>query len=139
MQWWIVNSTYNREPHLMHLVRLQTLLCSLPWFKAKHILGIRNGMICPAMMAVSRQPSPVPPALVSLVPWTSTIWISQFKHFEASLHLKFCQQFTFCPLPVSENIMCYFVVCLGQEGPVVLNNKIISVWCSATINCTGSS
>ena len=31
-------------------------------------------------------------------------------------YLQFCNNFSLTPLPVSENILCYFVACMGQEG-----------------------
>ena len=31
-------------------------------------------------------------------------------------YLQFCNNFSLTPIPVSENILCYFVACMGQEG-----------------------
>ena len=31
-------------------------------------------------------------------------------------YLSFCNNFSLSPLPISENILCYFAACLGQEG-----------------------
>jgi len=31
-------------------------------------------------------------------------------------YLAFCTDFALTPLPASENLLCYFVACLGQQG-----------------------
>ena len=32
-------------------------------------------------------------------------------------YLAFCRDFALPPLPTTENILCYYVACLGQQGP----------------------
>ena len=43
---------------------------------------------------------------------------STHKTYKAPEHkyLSFCNNFSLSPLPTSENILCYFAACLGQEG-----------------------
>ena len=77
------------------------------------------------------QPAKLSTALVSLVSqhitWTSTSWIKLFKAGLSSAshktyqvaqrrYLTFCTDFALTSLPTSENLFCYFVACLGQQG-----------------------
>lgn len=88
----ILNNTYSRDSHLMHLVRLLTFLAAMHsfWFSAEHIPGEQNyladaisrndtSLFLSQVPQATSLPSPIPLPLVSLVaqdiPWTSTAWI----------------------------------------------------------------
>lgn len=92
----VIKATYSKDLHMMHLIRLLVFFASRYdfWFSATHIPGklnvvadalSRNNM--PAFFSQAPQadpwPTPVPPALVSLLPqeitWTSESWIRLFK------------------------------------------------------------
>ena len=31
-------------------------------------------------------------------------------------YLSFCTEFSITPIPTSENVLCYFAACMGQQG-----------------------
>jgi len=31
-------------------------------------------------------------------------------------YLNFCTDFSIIPIPMSENVLCYFIACMGQHG-----------------------
>ena len=84
----VIRATYSKDLHLMHLIRLLVFFASIYyfWFTATHIPGklniaadalSRNKLSAFFIQApqADRQPTPVPPALVSLlsqdITWTS--------------------------------------------------------------------
>ena len=93
----VLNSTYSKDPHLMHLIRILVFIaarCDF-WFVAKHIEGqantiaddlSRNNMVhffSQVPQARLYAPPPIPDALVDLLgsqhlDWTSTGWINLF-------------------------------------------------------------
>ena len=50
--------------------------------------------------------------------YEAALTASTRKTYKAAEHryLTFCNNFSLSPLPASENILCYFAACLGQEG-----------------------
>ena len=91
----VLNSTFCRDSHLMHLIHLLVFLASYHnfWFTAKHIAGrvntladalSRNNMsffYSQVPQAPQERPQ-IPEALATLLaqdmPWISTAWIQQF-------------------------------------------------------------
>ena len=92
----VVKSTYSKEPHMMHLIRLLVFFAARFnfWFTASHIPGKQN-ILADALsrnnvsLFLLQAPRAVPqgaylsPSLVDLlalnITWTSTNWIKQFK------------------------------------------------------------
>lgn len=91
----IIHSTYSRESHLMHLVRLLVFFAAARgfWFISGHIPGKENKFadaisrdnetfFLSQVPQARRSSSYVPPSLVALVAqdtaWTSAAWTEQF-------------------------------------------------------------
>lgn len=91
----IIQGTYSREPHLMHLVRLLVFFAAARgfWFTAEHIPGRENGLadaisrdnegyFLSQVPQAARNSSYIPPSLLALVmqdtAWTSAAWTDQF-------------------------------------------------------------
>ena len=92
----IIRSTYSKEPHLMHLIRLLVFFASLHdfWFCADHIPGQENvladaisrnraNFFLSQVPQAQRSPISIPPALIALlsmnVTWISTPWMELFR------------------------------------------------------------
>lgn len=92
----VLQATYSRESHLMHLIRVLVFLASHFnfWFTACHITGNKNSLadalsrnnasfflsqVCQAQRQPSKIPSPLIDLLVCNITWTSTAWIQLFR------------------------------------------------------------
>ena len=80
----------------------------------------------------TKDPTQIPDHLIQLVSlnqtWISTAWMMLFrattlqplhKTYKAAAerrYITFCSKFGVNPLPATENILCYFVTWVGQEG-----------------------
>ena len=109
----VLNSTYSRDSHLMHLVRTLVFLaaCFDFWFIAKYIEG-KQTQEQSAHLDIRRLDQAVRQY------YEAALTPSTHKTYRAAEHkyLTFCNNFSVSPLPTSENILCYFAACLGQEG-----------------------
>ena len=92
----VLQATYSREPHLMHLVRLLVFFAAHFnfWFSASHIAGTDNSLpdslsrnntqlfLSQVPQAV-HHPSRIPPPLIKLLEcnltWTTTAWTMLFR------------------------------------------------------------
>ena len=90
----VIQATYSRDTHLMHLIRLLVLFaaCFNFWFIATHVMGKRNtfadalsrnnaDLFLSQMPHINQQPTAIPPQLLGLlaqnITWTCTSWIQQ--------------------------------------------------------------
>ena len=90
----VLQATYCRDTHLMHLIRLLVLLAAHFnfWFIATHIAGKRNtsadalsrnnaSLFLSQMPHINQEPTEIPPQLPGLlvqnITWTCTSWIQQ--------------------------------------------------------------
>ena len=95
----ILNSTYSKDSHLMHLVRILVFLAAHFdfWFVAKHVEGKANSLaddlsrdnlpnfFSQMPQAEYNKPPQIPPSLLDLLGydyhiWTSTYWIKLFRN-----------------------------------------------------------
>ena len=91
----VLQSTYCKEPHLMHLIRLLVFFAAHYnfWFSASHIAGELNteadalsrdnhSLFLSQVPNAVQEPASVPPQLVSLltqnITWTCTAWMELF-------------------------------------------------------------
>ena len=91
----VLQSTYCKEPHLMHLIRLLVFFAAHYnfWFSASHIAGELNteadalsrdnhSLFLSQVPNAAQKPASVPPQLVSLltqnITWTCTAWMELF-------------------------------------------------------------
>ena len=92
----VLQATYSREPHLMHLIRMLVFFAAHFnfWFTASHIAGSDNMLadflsrnnaqsFLSQVPQASRYPSTIPPPLIKLLEcnltWTTTAWIVLFR------------------------------------------------------------
>ena len=92
----VLNSTYSKDPHLMHLIRILVFLAAHYdfWFQAQHIEGKANHLAdalsrnnVDLFTSQTHQPvdhsSEIPAALISLLgtlyDWTAPSWIRLFQ------------------------------------------------------------
>ena len=95
----ILNSTYSKDSHLMHLVRILVFVAARFdfWFVAKHAEGKANfladdfscnnlpNFFSQVPQAEKNKPPQIPPSLLDLLGydhhiWTSTDWIKLFRN-----------------------------------------------------------
>ena len=153
----ILNSTYSKDAHLMHLIRILVFLAAHFdfWFVAKHVEGRANSLadnlsrnhlhnFFSQVPQAERHPPPhIPAQLPDLLGeqspcmdihrldqavqqfYQAALTQSTHKTYEAAeqKYLSFCTNFSLSPLPTTENILCYFAACLGQEGLAVKNGR----------------
>ena len=91
----MLQSTYCKEPHLMHLVRILIFLqpIIISWFSASHIVGKLNtgadalsrnnrSLFLSQVPKAAQNPAFIPPQLISLqtqnITWTCTAWMELF-------------------------------------------------------------
>ena len=92
----VLQATYSRESHLMHLIRVLVFLASHFnfWFTASHIAGDSNiladalsrnnvDLFLSQVPQAHRHSSRIPPPLIDLlvcnITWTSTVWTKLFR------------------------------------------------------------
>ena len=92
----VLQATYSRESHLMHLIRVLVFLAShfKFWFTASHVPGVRNALadalsrnnaglflsqVRPAQLGSSSIPGLLIDLLVCNITWTSTVWTKLFR------------------------------------------------------------
>ena len=90
----VLQATYSRNTHLMHLIRLLVLFVAHFnfWFTATHVMGKKNtfadalsrnnaSLFLSQLPHVNHQPTAIPPQLPGLlvqsITWTCTSWIQQ--------------------------------------------------------------
>ena len=92
----VIQATYSREPHLMHLIRILVFFAAHFnfWFSASHVAGTNNSLadslsrnntqlflsqMPQAMRHPSRIPLPLLKPLECNITWTTTAWTALFK------------------------------------------------------------
>ena len=140
-----MNSTYSKDDHIMHLIRILVFLAAHFdfWFIARHIEGKANrpadDLSCNNFTFSLRF------FKQSTTHHTHSIWTfghpsqrldihrldqAVLRYYQAALtpsthktykpaenrYLTFCNNFSLSLLLASENILCYFAACLGHEG-----------------------
>ena len=141
----VIQATYSRETHLMHLIRLLVLFAAHFnfWFIATHVMGEKNTFAdalsrrfisltdathqsaaysnSPAVTGASSSEHHMDLHLLDpaiRLYFSSALAVSSYKTYKAAenKYLSFCNNFSLQPLPCTEATLCYFVACLGQQG-----------------------
>ena len=142
----VLQATYCRDTHLMHLIRFTGTACSPFQFlvychpycgergnTSADALSRNNASLFLSQMPhINQEHSPAATGAISsehhmdlhiLDPairryFSSALATSSHKTYKAAgnKYLTFCNNFSLQPLPSSEALLCYFVACLGQQG-----------------------
>jgi len=134
---------FSSDCHLMHLIRLLVFFAAKFnfWFVASHIQGSKNvAADAPSRNNLSvfssRPKTDTSTNSTSVTPitrhhldlqeldqtvqqyFTAGLAPSSHKTYQTAecRYLGFCSNFALTPLPTSEELLCYFSACLGQQG-----------------------
>ena len=118
----VLNNTYSKDQHLMHLIRtLVFLACHFEfWFSASHIEGKANIIADTLSRNNLQQPGMDIHRLDQVVQqyYSAALTSSTHKTCKEAerKYLSFCNEFSITPIPTSENVLCYFTACMGQQN-----------------------